>query len=306
MLYHVVESQIFSQEMLERLFKSADEMKLVAQQGGANTLKGKVMISLFYEPSTRTRFSFEVAMHRLGGGVITTDKAGEFSSAAKGETLADTIRVVSAYGDVIVLRHSQEGAAKIAAGIATVPVINAGDGTGQHPTQALLDLYTIRDAFGRIDGLHVAIVGDLKHGRTARSLAYLLGKYKNVTVTFVAPKALAIHEEILEYCARHGMTAHVTEELAPVLSHVDCVYMTRVQKERMPPAEYERVKSAFILTPALVATMKADAIILHPLPRVDEIPAAVDGDKRAWYFCQAENGLYVRMALLEHVLRETH
>jgi aspartate carbamoyltransferase catalytic subunit len=300
---HVVEAQSFDREFLEHLFAKANEMKSVVKQGGNERLKGKIMVCLFYEPSTRTRFSFESAMTRLGGTTIITDKAGEFSSAAKGETLEDTIRIVSAYGDVIVLRHHQDGAAKTASEYATVPVINAGDGKGQHPTQALLDLYTIKDALGKIDGVHVAIVGDLKHGRTARSLAYLLGKFENITITFVAPEQLMIDDDIIEYCRRKKITVHLEHELRSVLPKADCVYMTRIQKERMPISDYEAVKGAFILTKELVDEMPQHAIILHPLPRVDEIPISVDESKRAWYFKQAENGLYVRMALLCELLK---
>jgi aspartate carbamoyltransferase catalytic subunit len=301
-LHHVLEAQEFDREALERIFDTADKMRGIVEQGGSDILKGKLLASLFYEPSTRTRFSFETAMLRLGGEVITTESAGQFSSTVKGETLEDTIKIVSSYADVIVLRHNEAGSAKLASGVSNVPVINAGDGTGQHPTQSLLDLYTIRDAFRIVDGLHIVIVGDLKYGRTARSLAYLLGKYRNISITFVAPAQLSMSDDIIEYCTRHGMRVTVTTELAPVLPHADCVYMTRIQKERMPTAEYEQVKGAFVLTIPLMQTMKEKAIILHPLPRVDEIPVAVDSDRRARYFEQARNGVFIRMALLRDVL----
>ena len=301
-LHHVIESQQFDRQFLEQVFATADDMRAVVRTGRNTILQGKLMACLFYEPSTRTRFSFESAMHRLGGNVITTDNAGEFSSAVKGETLADTIRIVSGYVDVIVLRHHDDGAAKLAASYSPVPIINAGDGRGQHPTQALLDLYTIRDRLKRIDGIHLAIVGDLRNGRTVRSLVYLLGKFENITVTFVAPKQLQMKEDIIEYCERQGIRHHLTDDMASVLPHVDCVYMTRIQKERMPPEEYAKVKGTFILTPELVQTMKPHAIIMHPLPRVDEIPPEVDDDPRAKYFEQARNGLFIRMAVLKLVL----
>lgn len=298
---HVTEAQQFDRGLLERIFSSADALRTAH----GRPLAGSLMACLFYEPSTRTRFSFEAAMHRLGGSVIMSDNAGAFSSAAKGETLEDTIKVVSGYVDVIVLRHNEEGAAARAAGVSRVPIINAGDGGGQHPTQALLDLYTIWRERGRIDGASVALVGDLRYGRTARSLAYLLGKYEGITLHCVAPRQLAMREDIVEYCRRHGVDVRFSHDLAEVLPAVDCVYMTRIQKERMPPEEYEAVKGSFIMTPELAATMRPGAIIMHPLPRVDEIAPGVDADPRARYFEQAENGLYIRMALLKELLGRT-
>jgi aspartate carbamoyltransferase catalytic subunit len=303
-LQHVIEAQQFDRQLLEQVFATADDMKAVVRTGKCTVLQGKIMACLFYEPSTRTRFSFESAMHHLGGDVVTTDNAGEFSSAVKGETIEDTVRIVSGYVDAIVLRHPEEGTAKLAAAYSQVPIINAGDGRGQHPTQALLDIYTIRNCLRRVDGTHLAIVGDLKNGRTARSLVYLLGKYEKTTVTFVAPEVLQMNQDIINYCQRHNIKYAITDKLAPILPHVDCVYMTRIQKERMPPEEYAQVRGTFILTPQLVQTMKQDAIIMHPLPRVDEIPAELDADSRAKYFEQARNGLFIRMALLRMILEQ--
>ncbi len=298
-LKHVVEAQQFNRELLEHIFYLTDRM---SEHSIDDELEGQLMACLFYEPSTRTRFSFEAAMNRLGGKVLVTDKAGEFSSAAKGETLEDTIRVMSGYVDVIVLRHHEEGAAVRAASVSDVPIINAGDGAGQHPTQSLLDLYTIADRFGTVDEKHVAIVGDLKYGRTARSLAYLLTKFDDVELTFVAPPQLRMGRDLVDYCIEKGVKVHESSDMKSVLPNVDCVYMTRIQQERMSASEYEETKGKFILTPRLVDSMHGNAIILHPLPRVDEIPPSVDNNHRARYFEQAKNGLYVRMALLYDLL----
>src|SRR3989344_9657188 len=225
-LKHVLESQQFDHKLLSQLFSLADKLEKKTGQ----SMKGKIMASLVYEPSTRTRFSFESAMMRLGGNVITTENAREFSSASKGETLEDTISVVNHYADVIVLRHYEKGASERASGVSSVPIINAGDGPGQHPTQALLDLYTIEREIGRIDNTIVAMIGDLKNGRTVRSLSYLLGKYKNIHIFFVSPKELQIGDDIKEYLARHQVTFDEIENMEEVLSKVDVVYQTRIQK----------------------------------------------------------------------------
>ena len=265
----------------------------------AKALDGCIMASLFYEPSTRTRFSFESAMLRLGGSVITTENAREFSSAAKGESLADSTRIMNGYADVIVMRHNEAGSAARAAEISTIPVINAGDGAGQHPTQALLDLYTIADAFSGIDGLKIAMVGDLRYGRTVRSLSYLLTKYADLEIIFVSPPVCRMEGDIKAYLDKNEISWREEADLDHVASEVDCVYMTRIQKERFhDPEDYKQAAGKYILTPERVRTMKPDAIIMHPLPRVDEIPKVVDDDPRARYFQQAQNGLYIRMALL--------
>ncbi|HVH62298.1 MAG TPA: aspartate carbamoyltransferase, partial [Candidatus Dormibacteraeota bacterium] len=229
--------------------------------------------------------------------------AREFSSAAKGETLEDTIRIVSGYADVIVLRHYEQGAARRAAAVSSVPVINAGDGPGQHPTQALLDLYTIREELGRIDGVRVAMVGDLANGRTVRSLTYLLSKFKDIQVWFVAPPVVAMRGDLKTHLDEHQIQWVETQKLESVLPHVDVVYMTRIQKERFAdPAAYDAIRGTYRFDRDAMALMSKHAILMHPLPRVDEIAPEVDEDPRAAYFRQARNGLHVRMALLDRLL----
>ncbi len=306
-LEHVIESQQFDRDLLETVFKTADLMKsdLLGERKYAKFLDGNILASLFYESSTRTRFSFESAMLRLGGSVITTENAREFSSAAKGESLSDSTRIMNGYADVIVMRHNEAGSAAQAAEIATIPIINAGDGAGQHPTQALLDMYTIVDAFPDFSSLKVAMVGDLRYGRTVRSLSYLLTKYENVEIIFVSPAVCKMESDIKGYLDKNQVTWREETDLAAVVKEVDCVYMTRIQKERFHSVEdYEEAASKYILVPELVSSMKADAIIMHPLPRVDEIPPEVDADPRARYFEQALNGLYIRMALLYLLLQK--
>jgi aspartate carbamoyltransferase catalytic subunit len=301
-LRHVLESQQFSRPLLEELFERADEMR-ADRHRAAGRLQGRIMAALFYEPSTRTRLSFESAMLRLGGSTIGTDNAREFSSVAKGETLEDTIRIVAGYADVIVLRHHEAGAARRAAAVSDVPVINGGDGRGQHPTQSLLDLYTIRDELGRVDGVRVAMVGDLANGRTARSLAYLLSKFRDVEVWFVAPPHVAMGRDIKHHLDEQGVPWHETEDLEAVLPGVDVVYQTRIQKERFADeATYQAVKGVYVIGPGAMAHLGREAIVLHPLPRLDEIDPAIDSDPRAAYFRQARNGIQVRMALLDMVL----
>jgi len=297
---HLIDSQALDRTLIEELFNRADQLEHTQEQ----TLVGKIMASLFYEPSTRTRFSFESAMLRLGGSVITTENAKEFSSASKGETIEDTIRVINFYSDVIVMRHFEEGSAKKAADVSDIPVINAGDGPGQHPTQALLDLYTIQKEHGKIDGVIIALIGDLKHGRTIRSLAYLLGKYDDVTIYFVAPQALAVGQDIKDYLDTHNVTYNETEDLASIVSVVDVMYQTRIQKERFKtPDEYEKYKGVYQIDFITVTAMKDSAIIMHPLPRVDEISVEVDSSPKAVYFKQAQYGVLVRMALLELLVK---
>ncbi len=301
-LRHVIESQQFSRPILEDLFARAEEIKREPHHF-IGRLAGQVMAALFYEPSTRTRLSFEAAMLRLGGETMGTDNAREFSSAAKGETLEDTIQIVGGYADVIVLRHNEEGAARRAAAVASVPIINAGDGPGQHPTQALLDLYTVRNELGRIDGVRVAMVGDLANGRTVRSLTYLLSKFKDIKVWFVAPPQVAMREDLKAHLDEHHVPWIETQDLNAVLPEVDVVYMTRIQKERFPDPElYDAVKGVYRIDKDEMALMRKYAILMHPLPRVDEISPDVDADPRSAYFRQARNGLHVRMALLDRLL----
>ncbi len=301
-LEHVYESQQFDLELLDIIFNVADEMKKdlsAGQRHYSQALKDKIMASLFYEPSTRTRFSFESAMARLGGSILTTENAKEFSSAAKGETLYDSTRVMCGYADLIVMRHNEPGSAKRASEASSVPVINAGDGSGQHPTQALLDLYTIKDCFPTVDGLSIAMVGDLKYGRTVRSLSYLLTKYDNITIYFVSPSVCRMDDDLKDYLTTNNVEWQEEGSLEKVLPLVDCVYMTRIQKERFNDLEdYQRASGKYILGLDQVKLMKEKSIIMHPLPRVDEISREVDEDPRAKYFEQAENGIYIRMALL--------
>jgi aspartate carbamoyltransferase catalytic subunit len=300
-MQHVLEAQQFSRKDLDQLFAVADKL----EKGNQLPLRGKILASLFYEPSTRTRFSFESAMIRLGGNVLTTENAREFSSAAKGETLEDTIRVVNAYADAIVLRHYEAGAAQRASEVSHIPIINAGDGAGQHPTQALLDLYTIQKEIGTIDGIQVAMVGDLKNGRTVRSLSYLLGKCKDVEIFFISPKELEIGEDIKEYLRKHGVVFRELNHFDSVLKDVDVLYQTRVQKERFEDVhDYEKFKGMYVLTVDNTQDMRKGAVIMHPLPRVDEISPDLDALPRAAYFRQAEYGLLVRMALLQQLLGE--
>jgi len=303
-LHHIIEAQQFDRSTLTEIFDIATRMEPVARRGGFAQYPNSIMATLFYEPSTRTRFSFETAMHRLGGRVISTENASEFSSVSKGETLEDTIRILNGYADVIVLRHYEVGAAARAAQVSRVPVINAGDGVGQHPTQALLDLYTIRKEIGHIDGLRVAMLGDLAQGRTVRSLAYLLGKFEGVRMWFVAPPLLKMKDDILAHLRERGVQYEEESSLDKVLPEVDVVYQTRIQKERFGDriGDYEQCRGLYVINRSSLDLMKPDAIIMHPLPRVNEIASDVDGDPRAAYFRQAENGLYVRMALLSLVL----
>ena len=303
---HVIEAQQFDRALMEDIFAVAREMEQVVQHYGSNILNRRVMATLFYEPSTRTRLSFESAMIRLGGQVVTTESAQEFSSAAKGETLEDTVRIVSGYADVIVLRHFESGASKRAAALSTVPVINAGDGAGQHPTQALLDMYTIDREVGKIDGLSLAMVGDLANGRTVRSLCYLLTKYQDLSIYFVAPQVVRMKDDIKQYLARYNVRFEEEDDLNKVASKVDVIYQTRIQRERFGDRvhEYENARGRYIINGDVMNQMKGSAIVMHPLPRVDEISPEVDADPRAAYFRQAHNGLYLRMALLRMILGE--
>jgi aspartate carbamoyltransferase catalytic subunit len=302
-LNHLIESQQLDKELLESLFAEADFFK---SNPKSDLLKGKVIATLFYEQSTRTRLSFESAALRLGASVIGTENAKEFSSVAKGESLEDTIRVISGYADCIVLRHFEEGAAKRAAVVSRVPIINAGDGKGQHPTQALLDIYTIEKELGRVNGLNIACVGDLASGRTVRSLCYLLGKFGGMSVTFVSPPNLRIGDDIKDYLTRHGVKFKEETDLNHILPETDVVYLTRIQKERISAADYEKAHGLYVINQENFGLVRPDARIMHPLPHVDEISLPFETeqkDKRIAYFRQVDNGLYIRMALLSHMLK---
>ncbi|KAL7584314.1 hypothetical protein Lser_V15G41921 [Lactuca serriola] len=260
--------------------------------------------TLFYEPSTRTRISFESAIKRLGGEVLTTENAREFSSAAKGETLEDSIRTVEGYSDIIVMRHFESGAARRVAMTANIPVINVGDGPGQHPSQALLDVYTIEREIGKLDGIKVALVGDLANGRTVRSLAYLLAKYNDVKIYFVSPEVVKMKVDIKEYLTLKGVEWEESVDLKEVASKCDVVYQTRIQKEHFGERSdiYEEARGKYIIDRDVLGVMQKHAIVMHPLLRLDDITVDVDGDPRAAYCRQAKNGLYIRMALLKLLL----
>ena len=275
-------------------------MEKVIAKGGDDRLKGKVLAALFYEPSTRTRLSFETAMQRLGGSVISAEGI-QFSSMYKGETIEDTIRIVGGYADIIAMRHPEAGSADRAAAVSPIPFINAGDGPGQHPTQALLDLYTIKKECGKLDSLKIAMVGDLRFGRTVHSLSYLLGLYKNVEFTLIAPKELTMPPKVTDFYKEKGLRFIESDDISAGLD-CDVLYMTRVQQERFSDqAEYERLKLKYVLTADMIRGKKV--IAMHPLPRVGEIEPDVDALPNAAYFRQAKNGVPVRMALLEMLLR---
>ena len=269
----------------------------------AEPLRGKILASIFYEPSTRTRLSFESAMMRLGGNVISTENAREFSSAIKGETVEDTVRMVAGYADAIAMRHHEEGALARAVAVAEVPILNAGDGPGEHPTQALLDLYTIHHELGRIDDLRIAMVGDLKYGRTVRSLSLLLRQTNNCHIIFVAPPQVDMRDDVKDALDAAGVSWEEQPDLDIAMSSADVVYQTRIQKERFDSEEdYLAVKGTYIITARQMDLLGEHAVVMHPLPRVDEIAVEVDADPRAAYFRQARNGVYVRMALLNQLL----
>jgi len=292
----------FSRKDIESILKAAKKMVPVARgERTSRALEGKILATLFFEPSTRTRLGFESAMKRLGGDAIGFSSA-EGTSVQKGETLADTVRMVESFSDVIVVRHPQEGAARLAAEFTDKPVINAGDGAGQHPTQTLLDLYTIWDERNGIDGTKIALVGDLKYGRTVHSLTHALCDF-DVDLTFVAPAGLQMPKEVVEHVRARGIPLAMTEDLAGVVPNLDVLYVTRIQKERFPdPQEYAKVAGSYRVDSTLLRDARKGLIVLHPLPRVDEIATEVDGTPHARYFEQAFNGVPVRMALLSLIL----
>ncbi len=291
-LRHLIESQQLTVPLLMELFNRSRGMERVVARGGTLDYQNRILATLFYRPSTRTRFCFEAAMQRLGGRVLSTEHAGTFSSEVEAEQVEDSIRIIGSYSDVIVVRHPEEGGAKRAAQVSPVPVINAGDGDGgQHPTQALLDLYTIYRERPLV-GLSVAIIGELDKGRTARSLAYLLAKFERVKIFFVSPAELQMKPDILEYLDEHGVRYELESDIDRVIGEVDVVYQTRIRPERV----------RYAINSTVLRKMKSAALILHPLPRTVELDKTVDDDPRALYFKQAANGLLVRMALLTMLL----
>ncbi len=293
----------FSREEFDRLFARSDEFAERLQKNERlNMLDGKILATLFYQPSTRARLSFEGAMQRLGGGVISVADAKNTSSAAAGESLEDAVRTMAQYAEAIVLRHHETGAAKIAAEACPAPIINAGDGAGEHPTQALADLYTIRAERKNIDGLRIAIVGDLRNGRAAHSLARALGVFR-VEISFIAPAAMSMPTEISDWLRQKGYNVEETNDLGRALQKADVVYMTRVEKELFTDQkQYEKMKNFYTLNASAVAQARENILILHPLPRSNELPAEVDSLASAAYFRQVRNGMLVRMALLADVL----
>ena len=286
------------QEYLKIMDLAADFEKNPNQ----DLLQGKVVASLFFEPSTRTRLSFETAISRLGGRIIGFADPGS-SSASKGETLHDTIKMVSNYADLIVMRHPLEGAARYAAEVSPVPVINAGDGANQHPTQTLLDMYSILKTQGTLDNLNIFMVGDLKYGRTVHSLLMAISEFENPIFNFIAPTVLEMPEEYKLFLREKGIKYFEHKEFTDIISAADIIYMTRVQKERFSdPIEYEQVKNVYILRNAMLDKTKSNVKILHPLPRVNEIHTDVDPNEKAYYFEQARNGVFAREAIISHIM----
>jgi len=299
---HVISVGDMTRDELELIVKTASSLK---QDPQPTLLKEKVIASCFFEASTRTRLSFETAIQRLGGTVIGFDNAGNTSLAKKGETLADSVSVISSYADAFVMRHPQEGSARLASEFSNIPVINGGDGSNQHPTQTLLDLFSIYETQGSLDNLNIAFVGDLKYGRTVHSLAQALAKFTGCRFHFISPSALAMPDYICAELEEQGIDFSVHGTIEEVIPSIDILYMTRVQKERFDETEYQHMKASYILTAAVLEGAKENLKVLHPLPRVDEITTDVDKTPYAYYFQQAENGVYAREALLALVLNET-
>ncbi|NPV41563.1 MAG: aspartate carbamoyltransferase [Anaerolineae bacterium] len=295
----------FDKDTLSYIFTRSEEMAAMSEKvGRCDLLKGYIQACVFYEPSTRTSSSFIAAMERLGGGTIPITQGIQYSSVSKGESLVDTMLTLEKYADLIVLRHPEIGSAAQAAKYASVPIINAGDGAGEHPTQALLDIYTIRKELGQIDGLKIAMLGDLRNGRTVHSLTKLLMNY-DVSLRYVSPDTLRLPLNMMNELINKGMDVRETDRIEDVIKDVDVLYVTRIQKERFTDmALYEEVKNYFEITPETLSQAKQKMIVMHPLPRVGEIHYKVDRDPRAAYFRQVQNGMYVRMALLAAVLGE--
>lgn len=311
MMMHVLSSDQFTTDDLAKLFDSAEAIrKRLGSEKGRLELsgrhQGKQICSLFYEPSTRTRISFEAAALKLGMGVVSTENAGEFSSAAKGETIEDTVRVLDEYGfEAVVIRHPVTGEVAKAAAVSRTPIINAGDGKGEHPTQSLLDLYTIYRNFKRLDNLRVVIGGDLRNGRTARSLAGMLSKYPGNHITFVSLPSLSMGDDVKEVLKKSGTAFEETDKTLGAFEDADVVYWTRLQRERLDSSS-KLSGGGFVIDRPALKILPEKAIIMHPLPRVDEIAPEVDSDPRAKYFEQTGSGLYIRMALLDQIASRTN
>lgn len=295
----VISIKDFSLEQIQLILKTAERLKTKSAQ---ELLKGKIIAHCFFEPSTRTRLSFETATLRLGGQIIGFADS-DFTSTKKGETLHDSIKIISAYADLIVMRHSQEGAARFAAEVSDKPVINAGDATNQHPTQALIDLFTIKECQENLNGLNIALVGDLKYSRTIHSLAEICTFY-DVRLFLVAPETLTLPEHVCDYLKNKGIRFSFHNNVEEIIPKIDILYMQRIQQERFDKAEYELIKNKFILTAQLLQKAKPNLKVLHPLPRVTEIDISVDKTPFAYYFEQAANGVYVREALLALLLNQ--
>ncbi len=291
---HLVGIKTLQRHDLDHLISLAHD----AYQGKLlNTLTGKIIASCFFEASTRTRLSFEAAIHRLGADVIGFVDAHNTSFGKKGESFSDTIQMLNGYADAIVMRHFDAGSAELAASISTIPIVNAGDGANEHPSQTLLDLFTIKQKFGEIDGIKIAMIGDLRYGRTVHSLSYALMNYKGITIYYVAPQSLQIPHEITQKLQEKNVRFHCVDELEEVIAHVDVLYMTRLQKERF--SENEMHEMGYTLTANMLKEQAHDdLIVMHPLPRVQEICNSVDATKYAWYFQQAKNGVFMRQAIL--------
>lgn len=291
---HVLSSHQFTREKLEEIFDLAEKIKQNPKEY-ANRLDDKMIAIMFYEPSTRTRLSFETAAQKLGAKIITTENAGEFSSAAKGETIEDTVKVIAGYADAMVIRHRSDTSAEQAASVNKIPILNGGAGKGEHPTQALLDLFTIREKFGKIDGTRVAILGDLLYGRTIHSLLKLLSLYENIEVYGLSKEAFALPQKYIDMLKERNIEYKKCTSFDELPKDLDVIYHTRIQAERF---EGDFGKEEFIIDKKVLDTFSDHTILMHPLPRVIEIATDVDDDPRAYYFKQAHNGLYIRMALL--------
>lgn len=301
---NIISANQFSKDEIEKILSRAETMEKSMRNGNVDkVLKDKIVACIFFEPSTRTRLSFETAALKLGAQVISAENAMENSSAYKGETIEDTTKILCSYADIVVIRHPVAGTLDKAAKVATKPLINAGDGANQHPTQGFLDLYTIKKEHGRLTNLNIGFGGDLLNSRTLKSLVPFLRFYKGNKFYFISPKELELPRGFIKELKKNGVNFEELRSLEEKLPELDVLYMTRVQKERFPNEDsYNKVKDLFIFKKEHLKNMKKDAIIMHPLPKINEIEIEVDADPRAAYFRQAENGLYVRMALLVYAL----